>query len=244
MMKLSIILPTFNERETILSTIIAIKKTLHQYTFPYEIIISDDDSPDGTAKIIEEYSKKNLDVPIKLIVRKRNHGLGLAIKDAISSATGSIIVAMDADGNHDPITIPFLLKHLRSNDLVVASRFVRSGGMSNKFRYYPTKFVNIFFWMLGMPVLDATSGYYACRKKGLQKLPIDSIYYGYGDYHLRLVWFAQVYNWRICEVPTIYGKRKGGNSKSRLLAMLFAYTAEVFRLRKFHYAQVARRKKT
>lgn len=231
MIDLSIILPTFNERDAIIHTIIAIEKVLKRLSLKYELIVCDDDSPDGTAKIVREYKKSHQDSSIQLIVRKNNHGLGLSIKRGILYASGSIIIGMDADGNHNPVTIPFLLEKLKSNRLVVASRFIKYGGMKNSIRYYPTKFINTFFWMLGMPVKDSTSGYYACRKKDLQKLSLDRIYYGYGDYHLRLVWFAKLHGWHVSEVPTVYENRNGGTSKSKFISMLITYTAEIFRLR-------------
>lgn len=238
MVTLSIILPTYNESEAIITTITAIKKVLQKYSLTYEIVICDDNSTDGTANLIKIYKKSHRKETIQIIERKSNPGLGLSIKDGVAHATGSIIIGMDADGNHDPVSIPLLLSHLKKNNLIIASRFVSCGGMVNKLRYYPTKIVNTFFSMLGMPVRDSTSGYYACFKKDLQKLPLKSIYYGYGDYHLRLVWFAQMYGWDICEVPTFYGERAGGTSKSQLISMLITYTIEIFRLRNLKNDQI------
>lgn len=189
----------------------------------------DDNSSDGTIDLVQKLHRS---LPqARIIVRKNNRGLGNSIRDGIKAAKGNIIVGMDADFNHDPQTLPLLLKTLQHADLAVASRFVRGGGMSNKFRQIPTFIISCMFRMLGMPIWDNTSGYYAIKKNTLEKLGIDRIYYGYGDYHLRLVSFAHKAGLQIIEVPTFYKERLGGVSKSKLLEMLYNYFLEVIRLR-------------
>ncbi len=189
----------------------------------------DDNSTDGTIELVQ---KLHLSHPhIRLIVRTKNRGLGLSIRDGILAAKGSIIVGMDADCNHDPQTLPLLLRGLKQHDLVIASRFMKGGGMSDSIRLLPTFFFNALFRVLGMPIWDNTSGYYAVRKKTLEKLGIDRMYYGYGDYHLRLVAFAKKAGLQITEVPTYYKKRLGGVSKSKLVEMMYTYFLEVIRLR-------------
>jgi len=189
----------------------------------------DDNSTDNTAVYVRKLQKS---LPhLHIIVRKKNRGLGSSIKDGILASQGSIIVGMDADFNHDPNTLPFLLQTLQTCDLVVASRFKKGGGMADGIRMLPTFLFNGFFRILGMPIWDNTSGYYAIRKKTLLNLGLDRIYYGYGDYHLRLVAFAHKTKLQITEVPTYYKKRLGGVSKSKFLNMIVSYTKEVFRLR-------------
>lgn len=190
----------------------------------------DDNSTDGTIKRVQTL---HTSLPqVRVIVRKKeDRGLGKSIRDGIRAAKGTIIVGMDADFNHDPQTLPSLLRSLHRSDLVVASRFVKGGGMSNVFRQIPTFSIACVFRLLGMPIWDNTSGYYAVHKTTVEKLGIDRIYYGYGDYHLRLVAFAHKAGLQIIEVPTFYKKRLGGVSKSKLLEMLFSYFREVIRLR-------------
>lgn len=190
----------------------------------------DDNSTDGTIKLVQTLHQSHSQV--RIIVRKKDdRGLGNAIRDGIKVAKGSIIIGMDADFNHDPQTLPLLLHTLQHADLVVASRFVKGGGMSNVFRQVPTFCIACIYRLLGMPIWDNTSGYYAIRKTTVIKLGIDRIYYGYGDYHLRLVAFAHKAGLQIIEVPTYYKKRLGGVSKSKLVEMLFNYFREVIRLR-------------
>lgn len=225
----SVILPTFNEREAIVPHALAVSAVLTKASYPHEVLVVDDDSPDGTAEVVRQAGKNN--PHFNVLVRKSNHGLGLSIGDGVRKAKGQIIVGMDADGNHDPTDLPNLLKHLSAkNKLVVASRFQGEGGMKG-WRRIPTFLFNAMFRLFGLPIWDNTSGYYAVRKADLVQLGLKRIYYGYGDYHLRLVFYAAQAGWRMVEVPTRYQPRLGGASKSKLTRMAVDYTKEAFRLR-------------
>jgi hypothetical protein len=127
--------------------------------------------------------------------------------------------------------MPNMLKHLTGERrLVIASRFKGNGGMSG-WRMLPTFLFNGMFRLFGLPIWDNTSGYYAVRKTDLEQLGLARIYYGYGDYHLRLVFYAAQAGWKMIEVPTTYQARLGGQSKSKLLKMAVEYTKEAARLR-------------
>lgn len=228
MVDVSVILPTYNEKESIGEVLSAVVKVLRQNHLAGEVIAVDDHSPDGTAEVVRKLSQQNSE--IKLMVRIHNRGLGLSIKDGIKAAQGKIIIGMDADYNHDPANIPQLLSVLKTADLVVAARFISGGGMADKKRYYPTLIYNLILKMFGFPTMDNMSGYYAVRKSTLIKLGLDRIYYGYGDYHLRLVWFAKKAGLKIKQVPTFYHHRIGGRSKSNLKVMFIDYTREALRL--------------
>ena len=195
----------------------------------FEVIVVDDNSPDGTAEAVRKLSAQ---LPqVRVIVRTKDRGLGLSIGRGIEEAMGNIIIGMDADGNHDPEDMPNMLKHLSgATKLVVASRFKGDGGMQG-WRMLPTFLFNGMFRLFGLPIWDNTSGYYAVAKTDLQQLGLKRIYYGYGDYHLRLVFYAAQAGWQMEEVPTTYQARLGGVSKSKLLQMALEYTKEAFRLR-------------
>lgn len=229
MVFVSVILPTYNEAEAIVPHARQVSQVLTQAGYKHEVLVVDDDSPDGTARVVREYGTRNQN--IRVIVRTKNHGLGLSIGEGIRAARGDVIVGMDADGNHDPRDLPNMLKHLAGDTiLVVASRFQGSGGMRG-WRMLPTFLFNAMFRLFGFPIWDNTSGYYAVKKTDLVKLGLDRIYYGYGDYHLRLVFYGARAGWKMIEVPTTYQPRLGGASKSKLLQMSFAYTREAYRLR-------------
>ncbi len=225
----SVILPTFNEAEAIIPHAQHVSKVLTKAGYKHEVLVVDDDSPDGTAQVVRKAGTKNKN--IKVLVRKSNHGLGLSIGDGVRKAQGNIIIGMDADGNHDPEDMPNMLKHLRGQTkLVVASRFKGDGGMKG-WRMLPTFLFNGMFRLFGLPIWDNTSGYYAIAKTDLEKLGLKKIYYGYGDYHLRLVFYAAKAGYKMVEVPTTYQARLGGESKSQLGKMAIEYTKEAFRLR-------------
>ena len=229
MFTVSVILPTFNEREAIVPHVEHVSQVLAKAGYKHEVIVVDDDSPDGTAEVVRQAGKKNKN--IKVLVRTKNHGLGLSIGDGVKHATGDVIIGMDADGNHDPEDMPAMLKSLSGDvKLVVASRFKGNGGMKG-WRMLPTFLFNGMFRLFGLPIWDNTSGYYAVRKDDLVTLGLKRIYYGYGDYHLRLVFYAAKAGWKMVEVPTTYQARLGGQSKSKLLNMAVEYTREAWRLR-------------
>jgi len=226
---ISVILPTYNEKDAITQHAHHVSKVLTRDGYKHEVLVVDDDSPDGTAQVVEELGTRNQN--IKVIVRKKNHGLGLSIGNGVKLAKGNIIIGMDADGNHDPEDMPNMLKHLKDETkLVVASRFKGNGGMKG-WRMLPTFLFNAMFRLFGLPIWDNTSGYYGVKKSDLEKLGLRRIYYGYGDYHLRLVFYAKQAGWKIEEVPTTYQARLGGASKSKLLEMAVKYTKEAWRLR-------------
>jgi len=228
---ISVVLPTFNEKDAIVKHAIHVSRVLSKAGYKHEVLIVDDDSPDGTAKVVKKASEKNKN--IRLIVRKKNHGLGLSIGEGMAKAKGNIVIGMDADGNHDPEDMPNMLMHLIDDvKLVVASRFAGDGGMKG-WRMLPTFLFNGMFRLFGLPIWDNTSGYYAIHKTDLEKLGLSRIYYGYGDYHLRLVFYAAQSGYKMVEVPTTYQTRIGGVSKSKLAQMAIEYTKEAWRLRFF-----------
>lgn len=225
----SVILPTFNEKDAIVQHAEHVSRVLTKSGYKHEVLVVDDDSPDGTAEVVRQAGTKNKN--IRILNRKSNHGLGLSIGDGVRNASGNIIIGMDADGNHDPEDMPNMLKHLTGNTkLVVASRFKGDGGMKG-WRMLPTFLFNGMFRLFGLPIWDNTSGYYAIRKTDLEKLGLSKIYYGYGDYHLRLVFYAAKAGYKMEEVPTTYQARIGGESKSQLGKMAVEYTKEAWRLR-------------
>lgn len=219
---ISIIIPTYNERQNICRLVDAILDVVVNTNIETEIVVVDDESPDGTASAVRQRFGSNKQVSV--YVRKGEKGLATAILYGIHKSRGDLIVGMDADFNHPPELIPDLIQTLSDADLVVASRFIKGGGMEEWGRYMGTLLFNGFLkYVLGFPTMDNMSGFYAIRKDMLAKLGLNAIYKGYGDYHLRLVWRAKDKGYSISEIPVFYKKRMYGTSKSRLLPLLFSY---------------------
>jgi len=227
---ISIIIPTLNEAKNIVLLIERINQIL-MHKEQFEIVLVDDNSADQTTKIAESLRYSH----IRVFCRSTPEGLASAVLFGISKAKGEIIVGMDADFNHPPELLPRLIDSLRQVDLVIASRFVRGGGMENKIRYYLTFLFN---WLLkrffNFPTMDNMSGYYAIKRAKLEELPLRGIYQGYGEYHLRLVWEARKQGLTIAEIPVYYPERKYGQSKSRLGKMFLVYLLTAIKLRYNH----------
>lgn len=242
----SVILPTFNERENICDLVDAIVVELSPTGWPYEVLVVDDNSPDGTAEIVrgryemngQDWAVLGVDEEqhgsIRLFVRTENKGLANSIRDGLEWADGRTLVVMDTDFNHDPAMIPQMVDLLRYYDLVIGSRFVMRGGMEDAMRYRMSQLYNIFIRALfHTQIQDNLSGFFAVRSNRLFELQgrFDKIFYGYGDYFIRLLYVAWRRDWKILEVPVFYILRRHGDSKTGFWDVFVEYTRAVLSLR-------------
>jgi dolichol-phosphate mannosyltransferase len=227
-MKISIVLPTYNESGNIVDLLSTIDAIVQEEKLTAEILVVDDDSSDGTAQVVEKYRGQS-SMPITCLVRKDERGLATAIKTGILQAAGDVIMVMDTDFNHDPIMIPQMVKFLEYYDLVIGSRFVKGGGMEDSQRYYYSLLYNIFVRLvLRMQIQDNLSGFFAIRREKLIAFNTDQIFLGYGEYFIRLLYSAHKKKYHILEVPVYYNLRRHGKSKSRFLTMVWQYSKCVF----------------
>lgn len=228
-MKASIILPTYNERDNIVELIDTIQATMHPTGLEYEVVVVDDHSPDGTADTVRR--SYGVDGRVRLLERD-DRGLATAIKYGILNSDGEIIVVMDTDFNHDPGMIPQMVKFLQYYDVIIGSRFVMAGGMEDKFRYHSSFLYNLFIrLMFRTQVQDNLSGFFSIYRRTLMTMDLDRIFYGYGDYFIRLLITAWRAKLHMLEVPVFYRLRRHGHSKSQFVKMLRQYTVSVIRLR-------------
>jgi dolichol-phosphate mannosyltransferase len=228
-MKVSVILPTYRERDNIVDLIDAIEASLQ--SFETEIIVVDDNSPDGTAGVVRERMKRPTP-PIQLFVRADERGLATAIKFGLRQATGDVVVVMDTDFNHDPRMIPQMVKFLEYYDVIIGSRFVMGGGMEDHARYNSSFLYNLFVRVtLRTQIQDNLSGFFAMSRDKLMLLDLDRIFGGYGEYFIRLLFVSWRKGFRLLEVPVFYVLRRHGTSKSQFFKMLRDYTRCVLSLR-------------
>ncbi len=226
----SVVLPTYNESGNIIGLIEEIKKELTAKRISYEIVVVDDDSPDKTGLLAQKYFAKIPDV--RVIIRKNARGLASAIRRGIEQSVGDIIVVMDTDFNHEPRLIPRLVEKCGRYDMVVGSRFVKGGGMTNKTRETLSRLFNILIRIiLGSPVHDNLSGFFAIKTKELDKINFDQVFWGYGDYFIRLIYFIKKQGNTFFEIPSYYKEREYGSSKSQFLQMFRDYLASTLALR-------------
>jgi len=122
---ISVIIPTYNEAKNIVPLIKAISQALHTYDF--EIVVVDDDSPDGTADLARSTQKS---YPVRVIHRKKDKGLSSAILRGFHEAKGDIVGVIDADFQHPPEILPKLIDAIQKDgyELAVGSRLVKGGG--------------------------------------------------------------------------------------------------------------------
>lgn len=230
-MTISIILPTYCERDNIGSLLDSLENVLLPMGKEAEILVVDDNSPDGTALVVQARPQKD-GVRVECIVRTQERGLATAIKYGIQCASGECILVMDTDFNHSPTNIPQMIQLLDDFDLVIGSRFVKGGGMEDKKRYIYSLLYNLFVQLiLWQPVRDNLSGFFAMRRGALISMDMDDIFQGYGEYFMRLIHAAQRRRLSIREVPVFYVLRQHGASKSRFGSMLRDYTRCLLSLR-------------
>ena len=178
---LSVIIPTYNESENIFKLLGEICKNTNQSN--YEILVVDDNSPDGTGKLVEEFIEKNVPqishnkkIVVRLITRKKKEGIILALLDGIDESKGENILVMDADFSHLPDYIPDFLNTLKENDnydIVIGSRYVNGGSIVGWpiTRHLLSKGANYFAktW-LNVKTNDITTGFFLVRKKILSNV--------------------------------------------------------------------------
>ncbi len=223
----SVILPAYNEAQNIVPLIHALKRHLR---VSHEILVMDDNSPDGTARAASDAFAN--DPTIKVHVRTADRGLARSIRDGILRSTGTKVIVMDTDFNHDPGLVGRFVELSASYDMVIGSRFCAGGGMENVWRYYCSL---IFSLCLVRPLLrtsvrDTLCGYYLIDGDTLRALPLEQICYGYGDYFFRLLWHAESAGCRLHEIPVYYRLRPTGQSKSNLVALLLSYSWEALKI--------------
>ena len=225
----SVILPTFNEVDNIATLVRAVGAAIPA-GWQYEILVVDDNSPDGTFQAVQNAFAD--DVRVVPILRITNRGFANSIRAGLERATGVRVVVMDSDFTHDPVEIPRLLHVGEIYDIVSGSRFCSGGRMEDLGHYISSMLYNwIIRVVLHTQVQDNLGGYFTARRADLMRLPLDKIFFGYGDYYFRLLHFAQWERMSIVEIPAAYLRRTLGKSKSNMFRMVINYTIAAVRLR-------------
>jgi len=213
----SVVMPTFNEAGNIAGLIKKTLSTLATSGFKkVEIIVVDDNSPDGTWRIVEKIMKT--DSRVRLIKRLRHHGLTPSLQEGISKARNNVIVWMDCDFSHPPEKIPQMLFMLgQGYDICVNSRYVVGGGedrvgKGNLLQMTLSLALN---WTLRCILFssfaDYTSGFIAVKRKVFSNIHLRG---HYGEYFISLVFDALRAGYKVCELPYFCAPRKSGESKT------------------------------
>jgi dolichol-phosphate mannosyltransferase len=239
--KLSIIVPTYNESQNIVGVLDSIAETLSPYNGA-EIIVVDDNSPDGTAEMAKIHAKTiaaKKKIRIRIITRDAKFGLSSAIVKGVQSAAGDFLLIMDGDFSHPPHLIPSIIQALQDSnyDIVVASRYVKGGsviGWPFERRLMSKGATKIARYGLGIDIKDPVSGFFAFRRDVISGIKFDAI-----GYKMLLEILVKTKGARVKEIPYTFTNRRIGTSKLDLI-VIFDYLRAVLRL--YRYGKSMRQK--
>ncbi len=219
MVSVLVVIPTYNEVENIVKIIPNICQVLVDNNFEYQILVVDDNSPDGTAIEFEKMKKKNSFLHI--LKRLGKFGLGSAYIDgftwALSNLSFDIVVQMDADFSHRPLDIIKIVNTVNIGaDVAIASRYVESGG-SNKWPFHRRMISRVANFlshiMLGINVKDITSGFRGMRRDAVKKLLNYKMNSDGYSYQVECLAIYEDLHLSIIEVPYIFEARLSGKAK-------------------------------
>jgi dolichol-phosphate mannosyltransferase len=238
--QVSIIIPTYNESQNILQVLKSIEENLPKNTTAQTIVV-DDNSPDGTGKIVDEYLKNVKRIAnhtIDVVHRKTKEGLSSAILKGIQYATGNTIVVMDSDLSHPPSLLPKIIDALKHPkiDVAIASRYVKGGSIDGwTFKRKLMSKVATFIAKrgLGVSATDPMSGFFAFKRHAIQGLKFDAI-----GYKMLLEILVKKKNANIVEIPYTFTNRKLGSSKLDAKTVVDYFKA-VWKL--YRYGKAAKR---
>ncbi len=211
-----VIIPTYNEKENVAAIIEAV------FGLPrkFDVLIIDDNSPDGTAAIVKRLQQKYAG-RLHLLERAGKQGLGTAYIAGFKWALEhgyEFVFEMDADFSHNPADLLKLYDAcaVEGADLAIGSRYVTGVNVVNwpmgrvLMSYYASRYVRI---VTGMPINDATAGFVCYRRRVLETLPLDAIRFKGYAFQIEMKFLAYKYGFRIQEVPIIFVNRVLGTSK-------------------------------
>ena len=212
-MKTLIIIPTYNELENLRPLL----QEIFSYAQETDMLIVDDNSPDGTGKLADEIHNENPQVHV--LHRAGKLGLGTAYIAGFKYAVAHDYDAafeMDADFSHDPRYLPDFLKAIERADLVIGSRYIPGGGTPNWsfLRRFISGGGNIFArFMLGIPVQDCTAGFRCYRRQVLESIDLDTIQSQGYAFQVEMAYRVMRQGFKIVETPIVFMDRRIGKSK-------------------------------
>lgn len=216
-MRIFVVIPTYNEAGNLRE----MAETL--FALPYDdlnLIIVDDNSPDGTGRIADELAERYGE-RFTVIHRPGKMGLGTAYGQGFQMALGQgaeVIVQMDADFSHSPEYLPQMITLLNENDVVVGSRYVRGGGTDRRWswwRYLLSWWANQIYTrvILGVAVQDATAGFKAIRRRVLEAIDLTSLVSNGYVFQVEVAYLCHKLGFKVLEIPIYFEDRRIGRSK-------------------------------
>jgi len=222
--KITIVLPTYNEAENLPKLVSA----LFSLPLDLSLLVVDDNSPDGTGHISEDLSKEH---PGRIGILHREGKLGLrsAYLEGFAKAfeTGAdVVVQMDADFSHDPAVLVEMAHQINSCDVVIGSRYVNGGSLARRWplwRKALSAFGNTYArTILNFPLHDVTTGYRMWKRRALEGIPLDRIRSSGYVFLVEMAYVAYLMGYKIVEVPIHFKDRRWGKSKMSIKIQLEA----------------------
>lgn len=221
-MKFLIVIPTYNEIQNLRGLLENVFQVVDSKAQLFgvervEVLVVDDNSPDGTGGLAEELAKK--EPRISVLHRQQKNGLGKAYVAGFAWGLDrgfDAICEMDADFSHNPQYLPEFWRLLKDNDVVVGSRYVKGGGIRNWGigRKVISRGGSLYARaILGMPLEDMTGGYNAWRRSVLESVDISTLRSEGYAFQIELKWRAWKKGFRIVEFPILFEDRTAGKSK-------------------------------
>jgi dolichol-phosphate mannosyltransferase len=209
-LKFSIVVPTYNEAGGIERLIVSLDEVFRTHQLDGEIIVVDDNSPDGTGAIVDRLAAT---YPVRCLHRPGKMGLSSGVIDGwrFARPDSDAVGAMDADFSHDVNALPPMVAALASGEygLAIGSRYVPGGGIENwPMRRKITSLVAIALAKPLTPVRDITSGFFLVRRRALEGVELDPI-----GFKIGLEVIAKAHYGRALEVPYVFTDRIAGTSK-------------------------------
>ena len=216
-MKLTVVIPTYNEAENVRSMTEAL---LDLGISTLDILIVDDESPDGTGLIADELSIQHPD-QVHVLHRAGQRGLGRAYVDGFRWALehgADLVVQMDCDFSHSPSYIPQFLEHIQDHDVIIGSRYVQGGKIDEGWswgRWLLSWWANSVYTrlILGCQARDATAGFKCWRRETLQGIDLSRIRSQGYIFQVEMAYVTERLGYRVLEIPIYFEDRRIGRSK-------------------------------
>jgi dolichol-phosphate mannosyltransferase len=212
-----LVLPTYNEAENIGPLVRAALPPLASRAMEHHVLVVDDGSPDGTGEIADRLAAEL--EPVEVMHRTRKDGLGRAYLAGFAMALdrgADLVMEMDSDFSHDPNDLPRLIAAAGAADLVLGSRYVPGGGITDwgLLRRLTSRGGCAYArWLLGVPVRDLTGGFKCFHRRVLEGIDLDDVRAdGYG-FQIELTYRAIKAGFTVTEVPILFREREVGSSK-------------------------------
>ena len=216
-MRLTICLPTYNERENLEPLVEALARVVAEHGLDATILVVDDNSPDGTGQVADRLARES--ALVSVLHRPGKEGLGPAYLAAFRSALADgteLVLTMDCDFSHDPADVPRLVRAAEVADLVVGSRYVAGGGVRNwgPLRRAVSRGGCLYAQVvLGAPVRDLTGGFKCYRRQVLERIGLDRISSKGYAFQIETTYRALRRGFRVTEIPIVFTDREAGRSK-------------------------------